>query len=273
MNDHPASSDVAIPAIHGLAEDELYRAIVKPSGVHSVSLTAGDLSVASWLRNHFPEQTSVGGPTDAGLTHRLDQETSGVLIAARSQDAWQHLRGLFSSNRVTKWYVALLEGNLSSSTTCSAAIVTRYRHSKTVITLSREQAAEPHYQRRFHSIQPALSTFFPLAQLTPEGPSLVAMLIKTGRRHQIRAHAASLGHPLAGDTQYGALTHPPALEGRPLLLHSLGVSFVGVDGKRRTYRSLETLPPAITGLVRRSWPSLDIDSAKLFSFSDTAPAE
>lgn len=268
MNELVSSPEPASPLIRIIAQDELYRAVIKPPGVHTVALNDGDRSVASWLRHHYPEHTSVGGPTDAGLSHRLDRDTSGVLVIARSQEGWQHLRHLFSTNQVTKWYVAVVEGAPSLPRICSAAIGARYRHSKTVTPLSAERAADLHYRRQFHSIQPALSTFFPLAYLTLDDLSLVAVLLETGRRHQIRAHAASFGHPLAGDTQYGAKTHPTALCGRPFLLHSLGVSFVGLDGERRTYLSLETLPPAITALVKQSWPSLKIDAARLFQFDD-----
>lgn len=270
MNERFTSSSLTISSIRTIAEDELYRAINKPSGVHSASLSAEDQSVATWVHHNFPEHSSVGGPSDGGLTHRLDRETSGVLIAARSQESWLHLRNLFSTKQVIKWYIAICEGCIGSPTTCSAPIAARYRHSKTVTPLSPVQEADPRHRRRFHSIQPASSTFYPLARLAPEGPSLVAVLIDTGRRHQIRAHAASLGHPLAGDTRYGATTHPDVLAGRPFLLHCLGISFVGADEKRKTYLSLDTLPSAITTLVRQAWPAIENEAAHLFSLDDTS---
>ena len=267
MNERIDVTKEPVSLIHLLSEDELYRAILKPSGVHSVSLSEGDGSVATWLRIHFPEHAGIGSKNDAGLTHRLDLETSGVLIAARSQEAWLHSRELFSRNQVTKWYVALIEGILPAATICTASIATRYRHSKTVTPILPEQAQEPHYRQRFHSIQPARSTFFPLTQIATNGPSLVAVLSETGRRHQIRAHAASLGNPLAGDTKYGAHTHPSVLGERSFLLHSLGISFIGFDGARRTYLSLDTLPAAIATMIEQSWRTIDHDAARFFSLA------
>lgn len=265
MNDRIEVTREPVSSIHLLAEDVLYRAVLKPSGVHTASLSKDDTSVATWLCKHFPEHAGIGSISDAGLAHRLDLETSGVIIAARSQETWLHLRELFSRNQVTKWYVALVEGVLPTSTICTAAIATRYRHSKTVTPILPERAGEAPYRQRFHSIQPARSTFFPLAQLATNGPSLVAVFLETGRRHQIRAHAASLGHPLAGDTKYGAKTYPSVLGERAFLLHSLGISFIGFDGARRTYLSLDSLPAAIAAMIERSWHTIDNDGARFFS--------
>lgn len=266
-----------------LKEDELYRVVIKPPNIHSVSLKYDDNSVASWLRTNYPGSENIGGK-DCGLAHRLDWETSGVIVSAKTEIAWIHLRNLFSTNQVTKWYIALIEGELYNPIKVSAALASRYRHSKKVnvitetpssASLDEKSIQRPKPCRKFHSLQSAESTFFPLQffgapsdsfAATPiSGDStLAAILLSTGRRHQIRAHAASIGHTLIGDTLYGSKIRLPNALGRPFLLHSLAISYIGLDGTRRTYLSSEHLPSELQEVIRSEWTAINHQSARLF---------
>jgi 23S rRNA-/tRNA-specific pseudouridylate synthase len=258
-----------------LTEDELYRVIIKPTQIHSAALTQFDNSIASWIRTLYPEQAHIG-EGDCGLAHRLDWETSGLLVSAKNPTAWNHLRELFSKNLVIKWYIALTEGAMSDKQICSASIGSRYRHSKKVSVLSNFSAEISPSRGNFRTLQPAESTFFPLQKITLPSAidsdtytnqelSIAAILLGTGRRHQIRAHASFIGHPLVGDTLYGSTTQLPQSAHRPFLLHSLAISFIGLDEKRRSYLSLDYLPNEIAEIVKKKWPAIEHESIKLFS--------
>lgn len=274
--------DEALPKIRLLTEDELYRVVIKPPNIHSVSLKDDDKSVASWLQLNYPESEKIGG-RDCGLAHRLDWETSGVLVSAKTATSWSHLRELFSTDQVIKWYVALIEGKLSTTATVSAAIASRYRHSKKVSVVTQPRRAPPPHSCsevpnrgwKFHSLQSAESIFFPLQYLRTSSPrfadapistdaTLAAILLSTGRRHQIRAHAASIGHALIGDTLYGSKIRLSNALGRPFLLHSFALSFRGLDGMIRVYRSSEHLPNELQEVIRSEWTAVNHQSARLF---------
>jgi 23S rRNA pseudouridine1911/1915/1917 synthase len=258
--------------IHLLAEDDLYRVFIKPPKIHSATLNQSDDSVASWISAVYPDQANIG-KGDCGLAHRLDWETSGVLVSAKSAAAWNHLRDLFSKNLVIKWYIALTEGALSGNQICSASIGSRYRHSKKVSVLSDSGLEISPSLRHFRTLQPAESNFFALQNIslptdsdtsTKQEASLAAVLLRTGRRHQIRAHATFIGHPLVGDTLYGSTTQLPQSHHRPFLLHSLAISFVGLDKKRRSYLSLDYLPSDFAEIVKKKWPTIEHESIALF---------
>lgn len=266
--DHHIFSSVRL-----IAEDGFYRVFLKPSGVFSSSKIAEDRSIATWIERNFPDQTSIGNDGDCGLAHRLDEETSGVLVSARSRESWVHLRSLFSTDRVLKWYVALVEGRLSVPMTCSAPIASRYRHSAKVVALPDSPARSTSSAHLFHSVQDALSHFYPLVTFEDSESSLVAVMIKTGRRHQIRAHAASLGHPLAGDTLYGGTHRTPLIQNRAFLLHSLGVSFTGIDGVQRSWCSFSSLPDEVAQATRSGWNAICHDEAAWLQPLVSASAE
>ncbi len=251
----------AFSLIRLIAEDGLYRVFLKPPGVFSSSKIAQDRSIATWIERNLSDQACVGNDRDCGLAHRLDEETSGVLVSARSDESWVHLRSLFSTDRVLKWYVALVEGQFPAPVTCAAAIASRYRHSAKVVALPDAAAGGTSSAHLFHSVQSALSHFFPLSTFEDSQTSLVAVLIKTGRRHQIRAHAASLGHPLAGDTLYGSTARPRLIKDRAFLLHSLGISFTGIDSIQRSWCSTASLPDEVVQATRSGWSAIAHDEA------------
>jgi 23S rRNA pseudouridine1911/1915/1917 synthase len=202
-------------------EDAQYLAVFKPSGVHSVLQQEGGLSIAQQLLMAFPQLEGVGAKSgDTGLVHRLDVETSGVLIAAKTQDAWQWLHDEMKHGRVSKRYYAVVEGNVRGPLSCAAWIGARYRRSKRV-------HATAAYDASYHSSQPAISYFRPCSTNAAQNYSIVEVEIPTGRRHQIRAHAAFCGHPLVGDKVYGSVS--PSLTEETFLLHAYCYQFANRD--------------------------------------------
>jgi 23S rRNA pseudouridine1911/1915/1917 synthase len=174
-----------------LYEDPAVIAVNKPAGmvVHAGSgVHRGTLVNA--LLHRFQQLSSSGGPLRPGIVHRLDKDTSGVLLVARNDDAHRRLAEQFSSRSVEKTYVALVEGRLKQDVGRIDTPITRDpdRRVRMTTRLGRGRAAHSEYRVRRR-----------LA-----GHTLLEVKIGTGRTHQIRVHLSSIGHPVAGDRLYGA---------------------------------------------------------------------
>ena len=182
-----------------LFEDEELLVLAKPAGMHSVQLESSTApSVAQWLLERHPAQALVASRAgDAGLIQRLDFETSGVLIAAKSPRVWELLRRMLQGGEVAKQYLALLDGELNE-----AAQVDNFIGSP-----NRGAAKMRVYEKKPVKSQRALAAqtgFTPVSVIAHGAATLVRAEAPTARRHQIRAHAAYLGFPLLGDGRYGS---------------------------------------------------------------------
>ncbi len=180
-----------------LFSDAALVLIDKPAGRPSHPLTAGETgTVANALVARFPEcgQASLD-PREGGLCHRLDVETSGVLVAARSRAAWEEVRLQFSNRAVEKRYWALVSGPLGDE----GEIDLPLRHHP------RGDRVEPVVDAASGG-RKALSTFRVLDRAGDY--SLVEVAISTGVLHQIRAHLAAVGAPVVGDRLYGGRPEP-----------------------------------------------------------------
>ena len=187
----------------------------KPAGV-IVHRAPGypDGTLCDILLEDFPDMAGVGSAERPGVVHRLDRETSGVMVFARTQRAYLALRREFETHgRVGKTYLAVLHGAPKPHTgTLETQIGRKPFDAKRMAVVERGgKTAVTHWT--------VLSKHNSLA--------LVEFRIETGRTHQIRVHAAHLGHPIAGDGLYGdvvrdrRMAHPPS---RPLL-HAVALSF------------------------------------------------
>ncbi len=174
-----------------LAERSELVAVAKPAGVPSQPLRAGELgTMANAIAFRFPECVAIGDdPRDGGLVHRLDIGTSGVLIAARTQDAHRALRAAFGAGMVIKHYLAITDGR-PVARECDAPLAQRGR--RAVVDLAEGL--------------PAYTEIAALRTL-PEH-ALVRCVARTGRMHQVRAHLAHVGAPLTGDALYGGAPLP-----------------------------------------------------------------
>jgi 23S rRNA pseudouridine1911/1915/1917 synthase len=165
--------------------------VAKPAGVPSQPLRAGELgTIANALAARWPECAAIGDDVrDGGLVHRLDVGTSGLLVAARTPEAYRALRDAFHTGQVGKAYLALCNGR-PVSRECDAPLAQRGDHVRVDYTDGLAAHTELVVER-------ATATH-----------SLVRCRATTGRMHQVRAHLAHVGAPIAGDALYGGAPVP-----------------------------------------------------------------
>jgi len=191
---NPPSQSVE-PVVLQSFEDWLV--IDKPTGMHSVAQAASEgQSVEAWLRERHPELAAL---PEAGLCHRLDQWTSGCLVVARNPASHERLRTVFgdAGSGVRKVYLALARKGLPREGRFRLHFESRYKRSAKVTVTEGGNAWS------------AGRCLWRVLGSGPPGHERVEVeLIGPGRRHQIRAGLAHLGHPLAGDTLYGGAELP-----------------------------------------------------------------
>jgi 23S rRNA pseudouridine1911/1915/1917 synthase len=206
-------------------EDDDLAVINKPAGmmVHAGAGATEDARNRGTLVNallyHMRSLSAVGGDLRPGIVHRLDKETSGLIVVAKSDEAHRKLSAQFAAREVKKKYVALVHGwvKKDSGTVTKNISRDRIRRMRMTTRLEGGRAAVTHY-----NVTRRLDTRFGKF-------SLLDVKIDTGRTHQIRVHMAALGHPVVGDTMYGA---PKQARGRSAaislqrnFLHSSRIEF------------------------------------------------
>jgi 23S rRNA pseudouridine1911/1915/1917 synthase len=243
-----------------LYEDEDVAVINKPAGmiVHpGAGVTSGTMVAA--LLHRFGGATglsTVGGPLRPGIVHRLDKETSGVIVVPRTDAAHRKLVEDFRDRLVEKIYIALLHGKIKGDAGSVVFPVARDLRRRSRMTARRREGREARTDWR--------------ARLRFDAFTIIEADLRTGRTHQIRVHFSALGCPVVGDTLYGAPRQERA--GSELLpplgrnfLHAARVSF----GHPRTGQRIEVrapLPPelvnylAALGRATKADPTL-IDAA------------
>jgi len=205
-------------------EDEFLFVINKPSGmvVHPAhNCYSGTLVNA--LLHHAVNLSDVNSDIRPGIVHRLDQETSGLLLIAKDNITHTKLAKQFQRREVKKHYIALVEGDVEFDEGKIDAPIgkhPRYHEKKTV--------------RYDDSAKDAL-TFYKVLK-RKNGVSLVDVVIKTGRTHQIRVHMRHLGHPVLGDSKYGNKNNFTRLA-----LHSRTVGFK--HPRTKCFMEFCSLPP------------------------------
>ncbi len=207
-------------------EDDDLAVINKPAGmmVHAGAGATDDDrnrgTLVNALVHRFGQLSGVGGELRPGIVHRLDKETSGLLVVAKNDAAHRKLAHQFSSRSVNKTYIALVHGWVKQDRGTVSAPISRDAIRRTRMTTRRSGGREAvtHYgvERRIDS---------PYGKFT-----LLKLRIETGRTHQIRVHLASIGHPVVGDTRYGAPAElraksRPALSLKRNFLHSTELHF------------------------------------------------
>jgi len=170
-------------------EDEHLLIVEKPAGVvvHPArGHRTGTLAQALAGRGAGGDE-----PWRAGIVHRLDRDTSGLLVVAKSDSVHRMLKALLSKRRLRREYVALVEGRPAARRGTIEAPIGRHRHERVLMSIDSDHP------------RPA-RTHFEIERMLTEA-TLLAVVLDTGRTHQIRVHMAAIGHPVCGDPQYGTV--------------------------------------------------------------------
>lgn len=232
----PAAED--IPIVERWSDEDVI-VISKPAGL-VVHPGAGnpDGTLANALLFHHPELADVGEPTRPGIVHRLDRDTSGLMLVARTQRAYDGLVAQLFNHEVERRYIALVWGVPDAPRGVIDAPIGRSVRIPTRMAVREGgRAARTHYE---------------VMEAFPEkGVTLLECTLETGRTHQIRVHVAAIGHPVVGDGAYGGRRSSLVMD-RPFL-HAAALAFDHpVTGERIEIQEPLTpdLAAVLTGLSR-----------------------
>jgi 23S rRNA pseudouridine1911/1915/1917 synthase len=213
-------------------EDENIIVINKPHGLitHRKNKDDDQPSVVDWVIQNFPSLKEVGEPfiasgfqtERAGILHRLDKDTSGLLLIAKDNETFYYLKSLFQTKKIKKYYQALAHGTFKKPAGIINSPLGRIGLKRTTKIEGKKMIDQKEAETEYKTLKEYEK--FTLVELQP----------RTGRTHQLRVHLNSIGHPIAGDPVYGykKLAAPSGLE--RLFLHAFKLEFSTPDGKALT---------------------------------------
>lgn len=213
---------ISIPVIY---EDDDVVVINKPAGVivHTSTGSKETPSVTDWFLKHYPTSALVGDLGRPGIVHRLDKDTSGVLILAKTQKAFEFLKNKFKKRAVKKEYQALVFGIPGSPDGRITSPIGRSRRN-------------PMRRAIDENGKPSI-TEWKLAQKLGGNFSLLNVFPYTGRTHQIRVHLHKIGHPVVGDNLYVFKRQRPPLGVTRQQLHASKLTLKLPSDKRKTFQA------------------------------------
>lgn len=188
--------------------------IVHPAG----SIVTGTLVNALLFKYGYDGLSHIGGEDRPGIVHRLDKDTTGLMVIAKNNDSYRYLKELFETRKVRKEYLAIVFGNFDQKSGRIENFMDRDPHNR------RKMAVRP-------SGRKAISEYEVISEV--DGFSLVKVHIITGRTHQIRVHMTDINHPLLGDPVYGNFKHKFNLD-HPLL-HCTHLAFTDKNGREMIF--------------------------------------
>ena len=201
-------------------EDDAILVVVKPAGLLTIATERERERTAYRLLRDWVATRSARA--SLFIVHRLDRETSGLIVFAKSVQAKQHLQAQFAARTAERVYVALVEGVVRQA---EGSLISRLVEDRTLRVRIAERGGGKEAITRYRVLEHR------------RGATLLELRLVTGRRAQIRAQLAAAGHPIAGDARYGGRTDPM----RRLALHATRLAFLHPRGGRLSFDS--PLPP------------------------------
>lgn len=213
----PQESTQEVPANLGVKlvyQHNHFLIIAKPAGlmVHKASPASTAITLVDWLVHHFNEIKTVGQVDRPGIVHRLDKDTSGLMIVPRNPYAHAAFGELFKNRKIKKTYTAIVMGYPEQQGVVDYRI-DRDRH-------------KPHKMTHVYGSGREATTYFTTQKYLSDAAIIEASPV-TGRTHQIRVHCAAIGHPIIGDPVYGKKSK--LIERHALHASKLAFSFEGVE--------------------------------------------
>jgi len=246
--------DFMIPVIY---EDDALLVIDKPAGiqVHPAGNVVEQPTVAHFIATHYPAMRHIGGNSmRPGIVHRLDRETSGALVVAKTEEALRELKKLFKNRWIEKTYLALVYGHMpAQSDVINKPLMQRSGERKRLVVESRMAPVA--------AAREAITSYRVIVRY--QDFDLLMVMPKTGRTHQIRAHLASLGHPIVGDKLYAfkSMRRGKQLFAERHMLHAQRLQFEWFSKK---YVFEAPLPQDFQTLLHR------VDETRKASYDDEA---
>lgn len=216
-----------------IAETDDWLIINKPPGllVHAARASSSEMTLVDWLLQTYPSIVKVGeDPVRPGIVHRLDREVSGLMIIAKTQDAYEQLGQQFRKRTTKKTYLGLTHGVIVRD---EGDIKFRIARSTTAPRMAARPTQEEGGKAAWTHWQ-VLERF--------EGATLLRLEILSGRTHQIRAHLYALGRPIVGDALYALRKTDRNVKAPRLMLQSIGLEFDDPTTKERKVFTLEADP-------------------------------
>ncbi len=210
-------------------ENKDFLVINKPAGllVHN-TVYGQEKTLVDWLKTNYTEVLRVGDdPVNRpGIVHRLDKETSGVMLVARNQETFEYLKNLFKSHLIEKTYLALVSGRVKDK----KGVI------KKSIGIKKGTIKRSVYSSKME--KPAITEYKVIKFLTinDQDFTLLELKPKTGRTHQLRVHLAFIGYPIVGDKLYGGSKNK--LKGLDRqFLHAYAIEFTANKGERMRFEA------------------------------------
>jgi 23S rRNA pseudouridine1911/1915/1917 synthase len=236
---HNEPQDIALPIVF---EDDHLLVVDKPAGmvVHPAAGNPDGTMVNALLHHCSGRLSGIGGVARPGIVHRIDKDTSGLLVVAKTDVAHEGLAAQFTKHSLDRRYLAIVSGlpKLAGTVDAPLARSSANRQKMAIVADGRGKHAVTHY-RLLEPLRDA---------------ALVECRLETGRTHQVRVHMASLGHPLLGDPAYGGnqKTHRELLKSLSFhrqALHAAELGFVHpVSKENLSFKS--PMPPDMQELFR-----------------------
>ena len=210
-------------------EDENLLVINKPAGLITHPKNTDDTqdSITGWLMGKYPELKNVGEPFIAsgkevprvGVVHRLDKDTSGLLLVAKNNDSFFYLKKRFQDRKIKKYYLALVNGRPKEPKGIISSPLGRIGLKRTTKIIGNKLIDKKEAETEYKTVK------------SYKNYTLLEVIPRTGRTHQIRVHLNSIGTPVAGDLVYGFKRAVPPHDLQRLFLHAYKLEFKTLDNQ------------------------------------------